>query len=141
MNDKERYTMQAQQQHHHPETRNTAVAERTWRRPVTSPATDIYETDESIVVFTDMPGVSEKNVNITLEKDVLTIDGHPEPVGRSGYTLAYSEYEASDYRRIFTLSADVQREGIEASVRDGVLKLIIPKAEPARVRKIEVRGS
>lgn len=125
-------TMQRQGQAQH--------VERTRHRRVAVPPTDINETEEAIVLFADMPGVSDKEANITLEKDLLTIEGNQEEEGRPGYVLTYAEYDTSDYRRVFTLSADVQRDGIEASVKDGVLRLALPKAEPAKARRIAVKA-
>lgn len=109
-------------------------------RETYSPRADIYESGNAIVVLADMPGVAQDAVDITLEKNVLTIQGHVETPERSGYRLAYGEYEDGDYERSFALSEVVDRDGIEATVRDGVLKLILPKARQAAARKIPVKA-
>ena len=115
--------------------------ERTRARPVFVPRADIYETPEAIVLLADVPGVKESNLSITLENDVLTIEGNVEPEAHSGFSLAHAEYEVGDYRRVFTLSTDVDRDKIEATLKAGVLTLVLPKAEPAKARKIAVRAA
>jgi HSP20 family molecular chaperone IbpA len=85
-----------------------------------------------------MPGVDEKSVDITLEKDLLTICGHVTEETPENHRLVISEYGTGDYQRTFTLSNEIDREKIQASVKDGVLKLLLPKAETARTRKIPV---
>lgn len=112
-------------------------AERTRSRLAFVPRTDIYETNEAIVLVTDMPGVDESTLDITLENDVLTINGYVEMAYPEGYGLAYGEYRVGDYERSFTLSNKVDRNKIEATVKDGVLRLHLPKAEPS-LRKIAV---
>ena len=88
-----------------------------------------------------MPGVDEKSVDITLEKELLTIYGRVEPEVPEKHSLAIAEYGVGDYRRTFTISSEIDRDHIEASVKDGVLKLVLPKAESAKTRKIPVSGN
>jgi HSP20 family protein len=109
-------------------------------RPVYVPRVDIYESADDIVVVADMPGVDESSVNITLEKNVLTINGYVEPEEPENYSLAYAEYEVGDYRRSFTLSNQIDQENIKATVKNGVLRLWLPKAAVARSRKIAVKA-
>jgi len=115
-------------------------AERIRPRKMFMPRADIFESGESIVILADMPGVDEKSVDITLEKNVLTITGTVEPLVPQGHELAYAEYEVGDYQRVFTLTDEVDREGITAAVKNGVLKLTLPKAAVARTRKITVKA-
>ncbi len=105
------------------------------------PRVDIYETDEAVHVVADMPGVDEKSVDITLEKNVLSIYGEVNPDKPENYSLAYAEYEMGDYERKFTLSDEIDRDKIEASVKDGVLRLTLPKAGPAKTRRIPVKAA
>jgi HSP20 family molecular chaperone IbpA len=113
-------------------------AERTRDRPTFVPRVDIYESDGEIVLVADMPGVDEKLVDITLESNVLTISGDVEPVRPDGYELAYAEYRVGDYQRSFSLSNEVDQEHIEATLKDGVLRLCLPKAGPT-TKKIAVK--
>lgn len=114
-------------------------AERTRERVAFVPRADIYETDEGIVVVADVPGVDEKSVTITLENDVLSIDACVAPEEVDGYGLAYAEYQVGDYQRKFTVSNRVDRDGIKATVKNGVLHLHLPKAQPA-TRQIAVKA-
>ena len=110
-------------------------------RPVFLPPADIYETNDAIVVMAEMPGVASDGVDMTLERRVLTIRGRSGASQHTGYQRVYSEYAAGDYERVFTLSDAIDRDKIEATLRDGVLHLVLPKAEPARARKIELKIS
>jgi HSP20 family protein len=114
-------------------------AERTRDRLAFVPRADIYETDDAIFVVADMPGVDESSLDITLENNVLTINGCVEPLELEGYTLTYAEYREGDYVRSFRLSDEIDREGIEATLKDGVLRLSLPKVTEARTRKIAVK--
>jgi HSP20 family protein len=116
----------------------TAGAERTRERLAFIPRADIYETAEAITVVTDMPGVDETSVDITLEKNVLTIMGYVEPMQPEGYSLDHAEYNIGDFERAFTLSDQIDRNGIEATVKDGVLSLVLPKITEAQSRKIPI---
>jgi HSP20 family molecular chaperone IbpA len=106
-----------------------------------TPAVDIIEHENNIELLADMPGVDEKSVDITLEKDLLTIYGKVEPDIPENHRLVLSEYCVGDYKRTFTISSEVDRDRIQASVKDGVLKLVLPKAESAKTRKIPVMGN
>ncbi len=85
-----------------------------------------------------MPGVYENSVDVTLDKDLLTISGYVEPMQPEGYTLAHAEYNIGDFERSFTLSDRIDRDGIEATVKDGVLRLVLPKITEAKSRKIPI---
>lgn len=113
-------------------------AERTRECPCFVPRADVYETEDAIVVVADMPGVDENSVDITLEDRVLTINGYVDPEPPEGYDLAYAEYRVGDYLRAFTLSDQIDQAGIEAMVKDGVLRLDLPKAKEARRRRIPI---
>ena len=115
-------------------------AERTRDRLAFVPRADIYETDDEIVVVADMPGVDENTVDITLENNVLTINGYVEMEQPEGLSLAYAEYRVGDYQRAFSLSDQIDREGIEAAIKDGVLRLHLPKITEARAKKIAIKA-
>jgi HSP20 family molecular chaperone IbpA len=87
-----------------------------------------------------MPGVDEKSTDITLEKNVLTIYGRVEADVPENHRLCCSEYGVGDYQRVFTLSDEVDGEKIQAVVKNGVLRLVMPKAEAAKTRKIPVKA-
>ncbi|MBI5847974.1 MAG: Hsp20 family protein [Nitrospirae bacterium] len=114
--------------------------ERTRERRVYTPAVDIIEGKDETTVIADMPGVDESSVDITLEKNILEIYGKVDPDIPQGMRLVISEYGIGDYHRRFTLSDEIDRDRIQATVKNGVLRLILPRAEKAKTRKIEVRA-
>jgi len=114
--------------------------ERTRSRRSFIPKADIYETEKEIIVLSDIPGANEKTVDITLEKNVLSIEAYVEPLHTGDYEIAYAEYEEGDYQRSFRLSDEIDRDKIEASVSDGVLRLLLPKSQGARTKKISVKS-
>jgi HSP20 family protein len=121
--------------------RDTAApAERTQTGAVFTPAVDIYETPDALVVLADMPGVSPEDLAIRLENDTLTLEGRSlasaEPEGQR----LLEEFRAGSYFRQFTLSEAIDREGIDARLNQGVLKLVLPKAEAVKPRRIEVQA-
>ena len=114
--------------------------ERTQSRITFTPRVDIREEANGLTLVADMPGVDEKSVQIDLNKGVLTISGHVEPRDLAGRRVIMSEYRIGDYQRAFTLSDEVDTAKIEASVKDGVLRVWLPKAEQAKERRIPVKA-
>lgn len=112
--------------------------ERTRPARVYTPDVDIIERKDDILVIADIPGVDEKTLDISLEKNVLTINGRVEPEIRADHRLAFSEYGIGDYHRTFSLTDEVDREKIRATVKNGVLRLLLPKAAAVKTRKIPV---
>ncbi len=121
------------------EAQHLEKSERTRSGKVFIPATDIIETDSSIVMLVDMPGVDEKNIDVTLEDNELTIQGNVDAKGPEGYELLWSEYQMGDYYRSFSLSDVVDRDKIEATYKNGLLKLTLPKAEKMKPKQISVK--
>ena len=117
-------------------------AERTRASRVYIPQVDIYSTDSKIVILADMPGVAEEDMDIMLEKDVLTITGYvSETVMPEAYELARGEYGIGDFQRSFTLPNEIDRDNIEANLSQGVLRVTLPKAPEAQTRKITVKAA
>ena len=114
--------------------------ERTRSTNIYTPDVDILEKDDSIIVFADIPGASESSIDITLEKDVLSIYAKVESEVPEKHQLLRAEYGVGDYQRSFTLSNEIDREKIEATVKTGVLRLVLPKAKEAQTRKIIVQA-
>jgi HSP20 family molecular chaperone IbpA len=109
-----------------------AVPARTLR-----PRVDIYETDRSFVLLADMPGVEPQGVDVEAERNMLVIRGHCAPAET---TPDYQEFELGDYQRAFTLSEDLDTDHITATLREGVLRVEIPKSPEAQPKKIPVRA-
>ena len=115
--------------------------ERTRNSKVYVPKVDIYETKEAIILIADMPGVDEKSVDVVLDKNILTISGTAEPLSFKDYSMAYAEYDVGDYQRAFTISDEIDKNRIEATVKNGVLRLTMHKAEKVKARKIAIKGT
>lgn len=117
-----------------------ASGESTRNVPVFIPPVDIYESEGALTLVADMPGVPLDNIDIDLDADQLTIRGTVLLEEENGKVL-FREYTVGDYYRQFTLSSDIDREKIQASMKNGVLKLVLPKAEAAKPRKILVKSN
>jgi HSP20 family protein len=102
------------------------------------PSVDIVENDSGITLLADMPGVSKERLAIRVDGDALTIEGSAEVQVPEQIELLHSEMRTPHFRRTFTLSRELDSAKIEASLRDGVLRMHIPKAEEAKPRRIEV---
>ena len=102
------------------------------------PSVDIMNSSSEVVLVADVPGVDEAHLDVTLDKNILTIRGRVEPPSFEGYTPVRSEYGVGDFERVFTVSDDVNRDAIEATVKDGVLQLKLPKTAQSARRKINV---
>ncbi len=107
-----------------------------------TPFIDIYEGPDGLVLEADLPGVSQENVAIHLEDNVLTLHAKVDsPVAGGEARLLHEEYRHGDFHRSFILSDEVDRERITADLRNGVLRLTLPKAERAKARRIEIKSS
>ena len=103
------------------------------------PPTDIFEDDERLTLTMEMPGVSKDGVSINVEENRLTIEGNIDFARYEGLEPVYTEYGVGHYQRSFTLSNQVDQTKISADLNDGVLELVLPKAEATKPRRIEVR--
>ena len=115
-----------------------APAESTRDMPVYVPTVDIYESEDALTLLVDMPGVGPENVTIDVRDNQLTLRGLVTPEGNNERVLLH-EYGVGDYYRQFTLGRTIDQSKIEASVKDGVLTLILPKSDITRPRKIAVK--
>lgn len=120
-------------------TGGAVSAERSAQGPVFVPATDIFETEEKVYVMAEIPGTDPDSVNVTLDRNILRITARNKMQAPGKYSLIHAEYRTGDYERSFSLATDIDRDHIEASVRDGLLKLVLPKAKP-EVRSISVKS-
>lgn len=105
------------------------------------PDVDICEFPDHLELAADMPGVSEKDVQVTLENGVLTIEGRVSTAMYEGLSPLYTEYNVGNNFRQFSLHESIDGAGIKATMRNGVLELTLPKIEAAKPRKIEVKAS
>lgn len=108
--------------------------------PVYTPRVDIVETEREFRLTADMPGCDEESMAVDLEGNTLVLRGTCTLQPPAGYALTYQEYRSGNYERTFTLGSSIEREGIQATVRDGVLSLTLPKAREAQPRRIAVKA-
>ena len=120
--------------------RSSEVQER-GRKPemLLRPSVDIYEDAEGITLQADMPGVSRDRLNIEVDSDTLLVEGTAQIDMPEGMEALYADMRSTHYRRSFALSRELETGKIDASLKDGVLSLRIPKRAELRPRKIEVR--
>jgi HSP20 family protein len=102
------------------------------------PQVDIYENPKSLWLWVDMPGVTEQNIDVHVNKNVLSIEGQVAVAEYAELTPLYTEYNIGNDARQFTLSDTIDTEKIAARMHDGVLELELPKAEHAQPRRIQV---
>ncbi len=108
---------------------------------VIRPPVDIWEDKDGIVLCADMPGVSKDRLNVRIDGNNLTVEGQVQFELPENAEALYADVRSSLYRRSFSLSGELETGKIEASLKDGVLTVRIPKRAELRPRKIEVQGS
>src|SRR6185437_1930245 len=102
------------------------------------PATDIFETAEALTIVMEMAGVDKQHLEVSVEDGVLNVEGRLEFAKYEGMQPVYTEYNIGHYRRSFSVSGKVDQGRITAQMKDGVLTLVLPKAEEAKARRIAV---
>jgi HSP20 family molecular chaperone IbpA len=107
--------------------------------PAIVPPVDVFEDESGITLLADLPGVNHDRLGVRVDGDMLVIEGTFDLAAPDGMELIHGEAQVPGYRRQFTLSRELDASRIEARLRDGVLRLDIPKAEEARPRRIEVK--
>jgi HSP20 family protein len=113
-------------------------AEQTRPGVLFSPNVDIFENEQQLTLMADLPGVTSEKLNIDLRDNILTLSGDVEPIESSNEKDILIEYETGKYFRQFSLSELIDQNRIEAQLKDGVLRLILPKVEKATPRSIKV---
>lgn len=125
----------------HSREKQTIEREATRSGPVFRPDVDIIERSDAYLLTADLPGVDEGHVQVRLEDGVLSIDAALAVEPERGWVPLHAEYRFGGFHRDFALSDRIDADRISAQMRDGVLELVLPKAEAHRPRRIEVRGS
>ncbi len=104
------------------------------------PHVDIRENKERIRLWADMPGVDPKSVDVSVEHNVLTVEGQALMDVPDGYQMIGQEYVIGKYRRDFRLFSAIDTDGIKARVNQGVLEVTLPKRDQAKTRKISIEN-
>jgi HSP20 family molecular chaperone IbpA len=108
------------------------------RRAAVTPPVDIVEDSKAVTLWADLPGVSKDKLDIRVHDGSLTIEGESAVPAPQNLRLSHAEVRAPFFARRFTISDDFDTSKIEANLKDGVLKLVIPRREQAQPRRIEV---
>ena len=104
------------------------------------PPVDIYETENEYTLKADMPGVVKENLEITLDNNILEINGRVTEEDLNEEDLKYSEYKLYNFHREFNVGRDINANAISANLDQGVLTLIMPKKEEVKPKKIEIKS-
>jgi len=106
--------------------------------PKVNPAADIVQREDSYYIVLDMPGVRKEDLDVSVDKDVLTVAGETSYPELTNVKQWENEFGNVFYQRKFTLSDAVDRDGIKASMKNGVVTLHLPRAERVKPKKIEI---
>lgn len=119
----------------------SVATERTRTGRIYMPNVDISEDKDNLTLYADLPGAGDEDVSVTLENDVLTIEAKVSPPVKAGdHRLTYAEYGVGDYFRSFTITEPIDRDRIEARMKDGVLRIVLPKKEEAKPKQIKIQA-
>lgn len=118
----------------------TRVATQEQAQRAVLPAVDVYEDESGITLLADMPGVPREQLELKVEGDTLSIEGTMRALTPEGLEAVYAELRVPRYRRSFTLSRELDSAHVDASLKDGVLTLRIPKQAHAQPRRIAVQA-
>jgi len=110
------------------------------RAPAFCPRVDLVDTPDAIVLWADLPGVNENTIDVTLEKETLTLRATVEPPTFEGMKPVLREFAVGDFERRFTISDEISRDQIEATMTQGVLKLVLPKTKVSAMQKVQVKA-
>ena len=130
----DRQELLVQKKREHEQKQETTIPARMY-----VPTADIYESEETLMVILEMPGVQKENVDIRVEEGTLKIDGRLDLSKYEDLIPLYTEYNIGHYTRSFSLSNKIDQAQISADLNDGVLSLTLPKAAEAKPRTIKVQ--
>jgi HSP20 family molecular chaperone IbpA len=106
-----------------------------------TPPVDVIEDSGGITLYADLPGVSRDKLGLDVASDTLTIDAETDISVPEGLSSSHTEVGLARFRRVFTLSKELDTAAITAELSQGVLKLRIPKAAHAQPRRIEIQAA
>ena len=119
-------------------TKQEALKHESQQLPIVSPLVDIYENDEEILLYADMPGVVKENVCVDIDNGKLTLSGIRKY--ESSGVASWEEFGGVEFQRTFAVPQTIDVSKVGASLKDGVLRLNLPKSEAAKPRQIEISG-
>jgi len=119
--------------------REESLPERSREIPAVAPLVDIYENDDENLLHVDMPGVDKKDLTVNIDNGRLALGG-VRKLETSGATQ-WEEFGDVEFQRTFSVPQTIDAEKIDAELKDGVLRLHLPKSEAAKPRQIEIKAA
>ncbi|MBV6418026.1 MAG: Spore protein SP21 [Steroidobacteraceae bacterium] len=113
---------------------------RTEAEPGMRPPVDVFEDADGLTLLADLPGVSKERLDVRVERDTLVVEGGLEIALPEQMQAVYADIRSTRYQRRFALSDELDAEAIDASLKDGVLTVRIPKRAESKPRRIEIRS-
>lgn len=123
-----------------PAAQTLARRDDTQAGPTLVPAVDVYENSEGITLYADLPGVTKDRLDVKVHDGHLAIEAQAVVPVSEGLRVQHLEVPEPRFARTFTLNPELDTTRVEAELRDGVLKLTIPRREQARPRRIEIKA-
>ena len=114
------------------------IIEQNRRMPTVSPLVDIYENDDEILLHAEMPGVEKNNVKVNIDNGTLILSA-VRNLGSKG-NATWEEFGDVEYKRSFSVPQTIDVSKIDAELKNGILRLHLPKSEAARSRQIEIKN-
>jgi len=111
--------------------------ERVNRLPLTVPVVDIFENDHEILLHADMPGVAKEDISVDIDNGKMTLSGTRQ-LHLTG-AATWREFADTEFRRVFSVPQSIDIDKVHAELKDGVLRLHLPKSEAAKPRQIEIK--
>jgi len=119
--------------------RTTASSDTSRKEAAILPPVDVIEDSAGITMYADLPGVPKDRLSLQIESDTLTLEGDVVLDFPEGMEANHVEVSLPSYRRVFTLSKELDGSKVHAEFKNGVLKLRIPKVDHAQTRKVEIK--
>ena len=116
---------------------DTEIVEKSRPIPTVGPLVDIYENEDEILLHADMPGVVKDNIKVNVDNGTLTISALRE--FKTKGSAAWEEFGDLEYKRSFSVPQTIDISKVDAELKDGVLRLHLPKSESAKPRQIEIK--
>lgn len=105
------------------------------------PRTNLYDNDDAYVIHAEVPGLGEKDIEVSVHQDVLTLSGERKPEIPEGYSVHRQERTPLRFSRSFTLPGRIDSDNVKASVHDGILTVTLPKSAESRPRQITIQAA
>ena len=116
----------------------TEIVEQNRRIPTVSPLVDIYENEDEILLHADMPGVVKDNIKVNIDNGTLTLSAVRNLEAKKSAT--WEEFGTVEYKRSFSVPQTIDVSKVDAELKEGVLRLHLPKSEAAKPRQIEIKA-